>query len=118
MTKLSVCSVKKAFYLKYRKGLDWAVAKGVSDGTAPEKLVTREQLATMLYRYAGSPDTNGSLTAFNDADSVSGYAQNAVKWAVEKGIVTGKSANKLDPKSSATRAELAAMIQRYTALTA
>ncbi len=102
----------------YKKGLDWAVAKGVSDGTAPEKLMTREQLATMLYRYAGSPDTNGSLAAFNDAGDVSGYAQTAVKWAVEKGIVTGKSANTLDPKSSATRAELAAMIQRYTALTA
>ncbi len=102
----------------YKKGLDWAVAKGVSDGTAPEKLITREQLATMLYRYAGSPDTNGSLAAFNDSDDVSGYAQTAVKWAVEKGIVTGKSANTLDPKSSATRAELAAMIQRYTALTA
>ena len=102
----------------YKKGLDWAVEKGISDGTSPEKLITREQLATMIYRYAGSPDTNGSLSAFNDADGVSAYAQNAVKWAVEKGIVTGKSANTLDPKSSATRAELAAMIQRYAALTA
>ena len=101
----------------YKKGLEWALANGVSDGTSPEKLITREQLATMLYRYAGSPETNSSIAAFNDAESVSTYAQAAVKWAVEKGIVTGKSSNKLDPKSSATRAEMAAMIQRYTSLT-
>ena len=100
----------------YKKGLEWALANGVSDGTSPEKLITREQLATMLYRYAGSPETNSSIAAFNDAESVSTYAQAAVKWAVEKGIVTGKSSNKLDP-SSATRAEMAAMIQRYTSLT-
>lgn len=100
----------------YRKGLEWAVANGVSDGTNPEKNITREQLAVMLYRYAGSPDTTGSLAAFKDADSVSDYAKTAVKWAVEKGIITGKGGGMLDPKSDATRAEMAAMLQRYCQL--
>ncbi len=70
----------------------------------------------MLYRYAGSPDTTGSLAAFKDADSVSDYAKTAVKWAVEKGIITGKGGGMLDPKSDATRAEMAAMLQRYCQL--
>lgn len=100
----------------YQKGLEWAVANGVSDGTNPEKNITREQLAVMLYRYAGSPDTTGSLAAFKDADSVSDYAKTAVKWAVEKGIITGKGGGMLDPKSDATRAEMAAMLQRYCQL--
>lgn len=103
----------------YQKGLDWAVSKGISDGTAPEMLITREQLATMLYRYAGSPDTTGSINRFSDADQVSGYALNAVKWAVEKGIISGNgNAVTLDPKGYATRAQMATMMMRYCELPA
>ncbi len=97
----------------YQAGLDWAVEKGISDGTNPEKEITREQLAAMLYRYAGSPQTSGDISKFSDAKDVSSYAENAVKWAVEKGIVTGKGDNTLAPGKNATRAEMAAMIQRY-----
>ena len=97
----------------YQAGLDWAVKNGISDGTNPKNVITREQLATMLYRYAGSPQTNGDISSFGDADSVSAYAVNAVKWAVEKGIITGKGNNTLAPASDATRAEMAAMLQRY-----
>ncbi len=100
----------------YKAGLDWAVANGISDGTNPDNAITREQLASMLYRYAGSPQTNGDISKFSDAGSVSSYAQDAMKWAVEKGIVTGKGNNTLAPASNATRAEMAAMIQRYCEL--
>ena len=100
----------------YHKGLDWAVKNGVSDGTNPDNAITREQLASMLYRYAGSPQTSGDISKFSDAGSVSAYAQNALKWAVEKGIVTGKGNNTLAPGSNATRAEMAAMLQRYCKL--
>ena len=58
----------------YEKGMNWAKANGVSDGTNPEVNITREQLVTMLYRYAGSPKANGSLDSFSDAASVSSYA--------------------------------------------
>ena len=103
----------------YQKGLDWAVTQGVSDGTAPEKIITREQLATMLYRYAGSPETTGKVNRFNDADQVSDYALNAVKWAVEKGIISGNGdAVTLDPKGHATRAQMATMMMRYCELAA
>mgnify|MGYP000174548925 CR=1 FL=1 len=102
----------------YQKGLDWSVAKGISDGSNPEKNITREQLAAMLYRYAGSPKTTGNLDSFNDAGQVSDYAKTAMQWAVEKGIVTGKGGGKLDPGSNASRAEVAAMLQRFMNLSA
>ena len=70
----------------YEKGMNWAKANGVSDGTNPNADITREQLVTMLYRYAGSPVVNGSLDSFSDAASVSSYAVNAMQWAVANGI--------------------------------
>ena len=80
----------------------WAVARGVSDGTDPNGLVTREQFATMLLRYAGEPASAQSLSAFTDAASVSGWAGTAMAWAVEKGIVTGVTATTLVPQGTAT----------------
>ena len=96
----------------YQKGMEWAKANGVSDGTNPEVNITREQLVTMLYRYAGSPATNGSLDNFSDAASVSSYAVNAMQWAVANGIVNGSN-GKLNPKNNATRAEVAAILMRF-----
>ena len=74
--------------------------------------ITREQLVTMLYRYAGSPKANGSLDSFSDAASVSSYAVNAMQWAVANGIVNGSN-GKLNPKNNATRAEVAAILMRF-----
>ena len=65
-----------------------------------------------LYRYAGSPDTNGSLDNFSDASTVSSYAVNAMQWAVANGIVNGSN-GKLNPQNNATRAEVAAIIMRF-----
>ena len=96
----------------YEKGMDWAKANGVSDGTNPEVNITREQLVTMLYRYAGSPKADGKLDSFSDAASVSTYAVNAMQWAVANGIVNGSN-GKLNPKNNATRAEVAAILMRF-----
>ena len=101
----------------YEKGMNWAKSKGVSDGSAPNANITREQLAAMLYRYAGEPDGAADLSAYTDAGAVSSYAEKAVAWCVAKGILTGKTDTTLAPKATATRAECAAMLQRFASLT-
>lgn len=103
----------------YEKGMNWAKANGVSDGTNPQVNITREQLAAILYRYAQykkydvsvGEDTN--ILSYNDAQSISSYAIPAIQWACGAGVVTGKSGSKLDPKGNATRAEVAAMLMRF-----
>ena len=100
----------------YEKGMNWAKNKGISDGSAPNRNITREQLAAMLYRYAGEPDGAADLSAYTDAGSVSAYGEKAVQWCVKNGILTGKTSSTLAPKATATRAECAAMLQRFAAL--
>lgn len=101
----------------YEKGMNWAKNKGISDGSAPNRNITREQLAAMLYRYAGEPDGAADLSAYADAGSVSAYAEKAVQWCVKNGILIGKTSSTLAPKATATRAECAAMLQRFASLT-
>lgn len=101
----------------YEKGMNWAKNKGISDGSAPNRNITREQLAAMLYRYAGEPDGAADLSAYADAGSVSAYAEKTVQWCVKNGILTGKTSSTLAPKATATRAECAAMLQRFASLT-
>lgn len=101
----------------YEKGMNWAKSKGVSDGSAPNRNITREQLAAMLYRYAGEPDGAADLSVYTDAGSVSAYAEKAVQWCVKNRILTGKTSSTLAPKATATRAECAAMLQRFASLT-
>ena len=100
----------------YEKGMSWAKNKGISDGSRPNASITREQLAAMLYRYAGEPDGAADLSAYTDAGSVSAYAEKAVQWCVKNGILTGKTSSTLAPKATATRAECAAMLQRFAKL--
>ena len=97
-----------------QKGMEWAVENGVSDGSKPNGTITRQQLATMLYRYAGSPAVEGSLS-FPDADGVADYAEAAMLWAVQTGIINGKTDGTLDPAGLATRAQVATMMARYCA---
>ena len=92
---------------------EWAMANGVSDGENANGYVTREQLATMLWRYAGEPASSYSLSAFTDADSVSDYAEAAMAWAVEHGIITGVTDTTIEPQGTATRAQCAAMLMRF-----
>ena len=96
----------------YEKAQTWAMAEGVSDGTNPDAVVTREQIAAMLYRYAGSPAAEGQLD-FADSAAVSEWASQAMVWAVKEGILTGTPDGKLNPQGTATRAEAAVMLQRF-----
>ena len=98
----------------YAKSVAWSVEQGISDGTNMEDAVSREQLVTILYRYAGSPAlAEAELNGYTDTDQVSGWARSAMQWAVEQGILTGKSGNLLDPAATATRAEVSAILMRF-----
>ena len=97
----------------YAGAQQWAVANGVSDGTMMDDAISREQLVTMLYRYAGEPAASGDLSAYSDAGTISGYAQDAMRWAVGEGILGGMTADTLVPQGQATRAQVAAMLQRF-----
>lgn len=102
----------------YAPALAWAVENGISDGSNPDSEITREQLATMLYRYAKripgyTPEGSGAAASFSDYNAVSSYAEEAVQWAVGHGILTGKGNGILDPAGTATRAEVAVMLMRY-----
>ncbi len=96
----------------YDKGIAWARENGVSDGTNPNGSVTREQLAAMLYRYAGSPTVSGTLP-FTDTHEANLYAQDALLWAVQNGILNGYGDGRVGPKANAERAQVAAMMARF-----
>ena len=105
----------------YAAAVSWASSKGIVNGTgadvfSPNASITREQLAAMLYRYAGEPSASADLSAYTDTVGISPYASKAVEWCVAKGILSGKSATRLAPQDTATRAECAAMLQRFAAL--
>ena len=97
----------------YDAGAQWAVEQGISDGTNLDQPLTREQLVTMLYRYVGQPGTTGSLSDFPDGGQVSDYAAQAMAWAVEIGLIGGNGAGALNPQGEASRAEVAAILQRF-----
>jgi len=99
----------------YEGARQWAIANGVSDGTNMNGNVTREQLVTMLYRYIGSPQVVGSLNSYSDNASVSPYAEQAMVWAVRNGIIGGMTADTLAPQGLATRAQVAAILERFIA---
>ena len=93
----------------------WAMAEGVSDGENASAPVTREQLVTMLWRYAGEPAVDFLLTA-KDADAVSGWAYEAMRWAAAEGIIEGDENGMISPADGATRAQCAAILMRYVEL--
>lgn len=97
----------------YAPARQWAMTNGVSDGTDPNGSITREQLATMLWRTAGSPGVSGSLSSYVDGDRVSPWAQTAMAWAVEQGILSGMGGGTLAPQGTATRAQVAVMLMQF-----
>lgn len=100
----------------YSAGMDWAKSADVSDGTSPDANVTRESLAVMLYRYAKAENVAGvALGEFPDADKISDWAEEAMRWAVHNGIITGSGTGALNPGETASRAEVATMLQRFIA---
>jgi plastocyanin len=106
----------------YATAITWAaqngVVEGYDDGTfKPDKEISRQDLAVMLWRYAGKLEAGAdTLESFTDAAKVNDYAQEALQWATENGIVQGKDNNVLDPKGNATRAQAATMVMRYLQL--
>lgn len=105
----------------YADAVSRETEQGIVTGTSqtafsPDESVTREQMAALLYRYAGEPSAAGDLSAYADADSVSAYASDAMAWCVENGVLNGTDGSRLEPAASATRAEVAAVLQRFAAL--
>ena len=101
----------------------WARLNGLVNGVsstqfAPNDAITREQLAAILYRYAeykGYDTSTGgmSLATYTDAGRISSYALTAMRWANSEGLITGKTSTTLDPKGTATRAEVATILMRF-----
>lgn len=96
----------------YAKARDWAMEAGISDGTDAMGAITREQLVTMLWRSRGEPGVDFLLTA-RDADSISSWAYEAMRWAVSEGIIEGDENGFISPAATATRAQAAAIIMRF-----
>ena len=106
----------------YADAVIWAESQGIIKGYGNNLFgindpITREQLAAILYRYSMSKGrdvrASGDLSKFVDADQISAYAIEAMEWAVGLGLIQGKDNNRIDPAAPATRAEIAAIIQRY-----
>ena len=100
----------------FDKARQWAITNSISDGSDPNGYVTREQLLTVLWRYAGAPQIQNDLSGYTDFSSVSNYAREAMQWAVAKGIVSGTSNTTLSPQDTATRAQIATMFMRFSVL--
>lgn len=101
----------------YEAGARWAVENGISDGTNLDAFVTREQLVTMLYRYAGEPEVTGDLGDFTDKSSVSDWAYSAMVWGIDQGLINGMGDGSLNPQGKATRAQVAAILARFVEAT-
>ncbi len=102
----------------YAEAVRWATSEKVVTGYGngcfgPDDPITREQLAVMLWRYAGSPASSYGLDSFSDAAQISGWALEAMRWANENGIVNGYGDGTLNPAGNATRAEAAQMLKRF-----
>lgn len=96
----------------YERGRIWAMNRGITDGTAPQGDITREQLVTMLWRFKGGAQLPGdALAQFSDRSDLSPYAVTAAGWAVNAGLLKGDN-GRLNPQGTATRAEAAAILQR------
>ena len=108
----------------YAKAVAWAAKEGIvlgnGSGFAPNDNITREQIATILYRYAQyiglDTSAKGSVSRFSDGGKVSSWASDAMAWAVSVGLFQGDDSNCLNPGSNATRAEVATLMQRLVKL--
>ncbi|MGM9523485.1 MAG: endonuclease, partial [Faecousia sp.] len=104
----------------YTDAILWATEEGITHGITETTFgtndpVTREQMVTFLWRYVGEPKSEQSLDRFPDADRISSFAETAMRWAVENGIITGNEMNGkayIDPQGNATRAQIAVIFMR------
>ncbi len=106
----------------YKNAVIWAsendIVGGYTDGTfKPEDSVQRQQIAAILYRYVGSPAVeNADLSAYADADSIQSYAADAMNWAIANGLIKGDNNGNLTPRDTATRAQVATILQAFAPL--
>lgn len=114
----SFAKVKKGSW--YEKAVVWAEQnKLIGDYGGefdPDKNVTREEIATILYRYyalSGTPAAGGDLSSFTDVSQISSWAQDAVSWAVGTGLINGRTSTTIVPSGESTRAEVATLLCRY-----
>ena len=103
----------------YAAGQKWAMDNGISDGTNMTGAITREQFAAILFRYAKQKgydiSKSADLNGFADANTVSAYATDAMRWAVASGLIQGSN-SKLSPKATASRAQVATILMRFMEL--
>ena len=103
----------------YAKAQEWVITNGISDGENPTAAITRQELVTMLYRYAQikgydvSVGESTNILSYVDATSISEYAMSAFQWACGSGLTEGDENGALTPLATATRAQAAAMIMRF-----
>ncbi len=102
----------------YATAVSWSVKEGIASGTSrnaftPNGDITREQLVTMLYRYAGGPTYSSDEYNPKDLDDISSWADIPMQWAISKGILTGYSDGTVKPQATATRAEVATILMRF-----
>ncbi len=102
----------------YTDAVIWAANMGVVNGVKPDRFnpdgnITREQIATILYRYEGSPNAADTLPPFADSRDISAYALKPMNWAIDNGLINGTGGGKLSPLNTATRAQIATILARY-----
>lgn len=106
----------------YDTPVQWAYSLGITSGTSattfsPLQNITREQMVTMLYRYAKligvDSDNRAALSSFSDSDEVSSYAYDAMRWAVAEGFITGMGDGTVNPKGNSTRAQVATVLTKF-----
>lgn len=102
----------------YTEAIRWATSQGIVGGYGnglfgPHDPITREQLAVMLWRYVGSPAATDKELHFADVDEISGFALDAMHWAVEHGIINGYGDGRLGLQGQATRAQVAQMLKNF-----
>lgn len=97
----------------YELGMNWAMKNSISDGSNPYDAITREQVATMLYRQDGKPEVFGTLEDFTDGETVSAWAEDAMLWAVQEGIFKGYPSGELKPRSFVTPEETVIVLGRF-----
>ncbi|HPF19689.1 MAG TPA: S-layer homology domain-containing protein, partial [Bacillota bacterium] len=115
-------SFKDVHFSWYDQAISWAFANGIVSGYGPdrfgpENLITREEMAKVLRNYAvyagRAVDQTAEIQGFGDAANVSGWAVESMEWAVGNGIIGGTNRNTLEPMGQATRAQVAAILQRF-----
>jgi len=116
----SFCDIEKGAW--YYDAVNWAAENGIVSGMsensfAPDKEITREQMATVFYRYTKfkgyNVDERSKTDVYNDGEKISEWALDAVSWANATGLISGTSETELSPDMSATRAQMATILMRF-----